>query len=129
MKKLLITAGIVGGAVAALVLYCFDPARVPIYPSCLFHQLTGLDCPGCGGLRAAHELLHGHLLAALHLNLLLVLSLPLFAWLGFRFVQGELRGRPQLTLRPVWVWVYLAAWVAFGIVRNLPVHLLASFAP
>ena len=129
MKKLLITAGFIGGAGAALVLYFFDPASVRIYPVCMFHQLTGLDCPGCGGLRAAHELLHGHVVAALHLNLLLVLSLPLFAWLGVRFLQGELRSRPQLTFRPVWVWVYLAAWVTFGIVRNLPVHLLASFAP
>jgi hypothetical protein len=121
-----------GGGIApaaALILYCFDPARVRLYPGCPFHQWTGLDCPGCGGLRAAHELLHGHLLAALHLNLLFVGSLPALAWLGFRWIRHERTGKPAVIVRPVWLWIYVAAWVTFGIVRNLPGTSFAAFAP
>ena len=33
---------------------------------CLFHQFTGLSCPGCGTQRALFALLHGHPLAAWH---------------------------------------------------------------
>ena len=119
-------AGVVG---AALVLFFFDPTRFPIYPECAFHRLTGLDCPGCGGLRAAHALLHGQLDAALHFNLFFVLSLPLLAWIGFRFLRHQIAGGPPVRIRLIWLWLYLAAYLAFGILRNLPVPLLAAFAP
>jgi len=118
----------IGLAVAAVLFFC-DPVRVPIYPVCLFHQVTGLDCPGCGSLRALHELLHGNLAAALHFNAFLVLSLPVFAWLGFGFVWRELHQQPAMKIRPVWLWVYLAAFVTFGLLRDLPVPLFAAFAP
>ncbi len=48
-------------ALAGIVLFCFDPERCGFYPICIFHQSTGLLCPGCGSLRAMHQLLHGHL--------------------------------------------------------------------
>ena len=43
-----------------LVLYCYNPSTSSFYPLCLFHSVTGLHCAGCGGLRAAHALLHGN---------------------------------------------------------------------
>ena len=46
---------------------------------CLFHRLTGLECPGCGMTRAFHALTHGHVSEALSFNLL---SLPLFVALS-----------------------------------------------
>jgi uncharacterized protein DUF2752 len=60
----------VGGAVAAAaaLLYVYDPASAPFYPSCPLRALTGLLCPLCGGLRAAHALLHGRLFEAAALN-------------------------------------------------------------
>ena len=61
-------------ALAAGVLFCFDPNRYPFYPLCFFHRATGLLCPGCGSLRALHQLLHGNLATAFHFNALLVSS-------------------------------------------------------
>ena len=104
---------------AALILFFCDPVRVPVYPHCLFHQATGLDCPGCGSLRAMHALLHGHFAAALRFNAFVVLSLPLFAWLGFDFCRRKKIQEPALQLRPVWLWLYLTAFATFGIVRDL----------
>src|SRR5690242_14513344 len=66
----------------AAVLYLFDPRFYSFYPTCLFHRTTGLLCPGCGSLRAVHELLHGHLRAAFHYNPLLVAGLPFLAVYG-----------------------------------------------
>src|ERR1035438_1340940 len=60
----------------ALVLFCFDPRQYHFYPICLFHQTTGLLCPGCGALRAMHQLLHGHLAVAFQFNPMLIVSLP-----------------------------------------------------
>jgi hypothetical protein len=35
------------------------------FPACLFHKVTGLYCPGCGGTRAFVYLIHGHPLLSL----------------------------------------------------------------
>ena len=129
MKKLLLASGLAAGCLAVGVLFFLDPARVPIYPVCQFHRFTGLDCPGCGSLRALHALLHGQVIAAIHFNLLLVLSLPLGAALGALYFWRRGKALPGLGLSLGWVWVYLAAWIIFGVLRNLPVHALAAFAP
>ena len=75
------------------VLFFFNPSQSSFYPACLFYQTTGLLCPGCGSLRALHQLLHGNLAAAFHFNALLISSLPILAWLSIR-----LAGRPLLPL-------------------------------
>jgi hypothetical protein len=49
---------------ALALLWRFEPQGQIFFPRCTFHQVTGLLCPGCGGLRATHALLHGELLAA-----------------------------------------------------------------
>jgi hypothetical protein len=129
MKKITLASCLGGGMAAVLVLFFFDPEHTPLYPGCAFHRLTGLDCPGCGSLRALHALLHGHPVLAVHDNLLLVISLPVFAWLGFRCARNWIRGVPAHSPRPVWLWLYLGAWLVFGILRNLPFQPFASFAP
>jgi hypothetical protein len=129
VKKLAIAAGALAMTGALAVLFLFDPTRVPIYPQCVFHQWTGLDCPGCGCLRATHALLHGDLNAALHFNPCLVLSLPLFAWIGFRFLLRRWKENPAPVIQTRWIWFYVGAWLLFGVLRNLPVPLFAAFVP
>jgi len=102
------------------LLYFCDPAHVPIYPVCAFHLMTGLQCPGCGSLRAMHQLLHGHAVAALRLNPVFVLSIPIVGAVGIRFLHRRTQGKPGFGLRPVWLWLFIATWLGFGVVRNLP---------
>src|SRR5438045_3746474 len=71
---------------AATVLFFFEPGAYTFYPRCLFYQTTGLLCPGCGSLRATHQLLHGHIAAALRLNALLVTAIPVGACLLVRSI-------------------------------------------
>ena len=111
---------------AGLVLFWFDPSRSPFYPTCQFHRLTGLQCPGCGSLRALHQLLHGRLAAAFHFNALLVVALPPLAWWGARLMIRLCKRQPLSDgLRPAWLWCALAATLAFGVLRNLPLSQLA----
>jgi hypothetical protein len=117
-------------ALAAAVLFVFDPSRYPIYPTCILHKLTGLLCPGCGSLRALHQLLHGHLAAALHFNALLVVSLlPLAAWGAWRARRNRRHPSGAPGLRPVWLWCALGLLLAFGVLRNLPFAQAAWLAP
>lgn len=93
-----------------------DPHRPGFgFPPCPFHALTGWYCPGCGGLRMTHDLLHGDLAAAVTDNVFALVGLPLLlTWLVVRRRRG----------RPPWpapaVVVVLLAIAAWTVVRNLP---------
>ncbi len=129
IKKISWTAGLALAGALTAVLFFFDPVRVPIYPQCVFHRMTGLECPGCGSLRGMHALLHGDFAAALRFNAFVILSLPLLAGLGFYFTVKRMRAESAASFRPVWLWLYLAAFLVFGVVRNLPGPLFAALAP
>lgn len=110
-------------ALGCLALFCFDPVRYHFYPVCLFHQTTGLLCPGCGSLRALHQLLHGHLQRAFAFNPLLIASLPPALALGLVWAIRRSRNQPMFTQpRTAWLWlvVFLLIGFAFTVWRNLP---------
>jgi hypothetical protein len=103
-------------------LFAFNPADHSFYPRCVFHQVTGWNCPGCGGLRAMHQLLRGNLAAAWELNPLAVLLVPVFGWFLLDWWLAAFRGRglPKPTLGTRTVWVLIGVLVTFGVLRNLP---------
>jgi len=119
------------GAGGAAVLFTFDPSRNGFYPLCLFHRVTGWNCPGCGGLRATHQLLHGHLGEAFRLNALVVLAVPALLALAARWLWVRGRGRriPPKPLATFWIWALLALMLGFGLTRNLPFPLCAQLSP
>lgn len=115
----------------ALFLYFNKPGETIIFPHCPFHTLTGFFCPGCGSLRAIHELLHGRIVSALDLNPLMVISIP---FLGYAFLSYSLfltRGKrlPQIIKRPVWIWLILSIIIIFWVLRNLPFRPFVILAP
>ena len=106
---------------ALAVLFWFPPLEHAFYPKCAFYEVTGLHCPGCGGFRAWHELLHGRLLRALHMNVLAVTLLPgLVIWLVFHRVF--LRASDVVGLRATRRIIIFCGFfvLAFGLLRNIP---------
>jgi hypothetical protein len=86
-----------------------------VYPLCPFKWLTGWNCPFCGGLRMAHDLLHGHLMASINDNVFLLVGIPMLAgWLLIRRRQG----RRSLPIPAVLTITAVAA--AWTVLRNLP---------
>jgi hypothetical protein len=108
-----------------------DPALGGLYPSCLFHSLTGLYCPGCGTARALHALSHGRLLAALGLNPLAVLLLPALSYAGVVWLVEQLWARrlPRPVPGPTWAWALVAVIFAFWLLRNVPAWPFSVLAP
>lgn len=53
-------AAILLGAAALLALWYGVHAATGFMPRCLFRELTGWKCPGCGSQTALMALLHGH---------------------------------------------------------------------
>jgi Protein of unknown function (DUF2752) len=110
---------VMGCAVVGIV----DPRGGPTI--CPFKLATGLDCPGCGGTRAAHDLMRGDLIGALDHNVLAVIAIPLILWGLFTWLTSALGGPKLRTFSPStrWTVVAVVVLVAFWVVRNL------SFAP
>lgn len=99
-----------------------DPNRPGHYPVCPLLRLTGILCPGCGGLRSAHAFAHGDLATALGDNAVAVLGYFLFAaFLALWLVRAARGGPPpRITLKPVYWWGVGAVVLTFAVVRNLP---------
>ena len=114
--------GLGAGLLALVLLFRLDPARHGFFPRCLLHQFTGLQCPGCGGQRSLHHLLHGELATAFRCNALFVTLLPIGVWHLVRRALRPWRGYelPALFRHHAWLWVSAVATIVFAIVRNLP---------
>ncbi|MFD7698636.1 DUF2752 domain-containing protein [Streptomyces caelestis] len=121
--RLAVPAGLLA-AVAGAFAYvgAVDPNEPGHYPACPLLRLTGLYCPGCGGLRSAHAVVHGDLPAALQANAPAVLGYAVCAVLWTVWVVRAARGGPppRIDPPPVLLWSLGALLLAFTVVRNLP---------
>jgi hypothetical protein len=112
---------LVVAAVAAAVVATVDPNESGHYPSCPFLMLTGLYCPGCGTLRAAHALLHGDLTGAVDMNALAVLAIPVVVASWSAWLRRAVTGRPRSWLAPPWFpFGVLVVLALFAVARNVP---------
>lgn len=122
LGRLAVPAGVLA-AVAGAFAYvgAVDPNEPGHYPVCPLLRLTGLYCPGCGGLRAAHAFAHGDFGTALTDNALAVVGFLAFAVVWTVWVIRAFRGRPtRIELPRVALWSLGTLAVAFTVVRNLP---------
>ena len=123
-KKELLTLGVllVLGAAACVILLAVPPgsAHAKWLPKCMFHQLTGLYCPGCGATRALSAMLHGDVKASLHNNALLF---PLLALIVFLLMK------PETSLKRPFAVTIVAVVLGFTILRNIPVAPFTYLAP
>jgi hypothetical protein len=119
-----IFAGIVLGITAigvGAIVFFFNPSTHRFYPVCLFHAMTGLNCPGCGMTRSMYALLHGNFLRALQDNALFVLVLIAMGIAGAHFIFKKLKDQPAaFKMSPKFLWLFLVIALIFATIRNLP---------
>ena len=123
--------GLLAVIAVGAILFAFDPRQHTFYPACPLHKLTGLSCPGCGSLRALHQLSHGHFVEALRLNPPLVVALPFLFWMFLRRVAREtgVRPLPPVSLPQRWGWMLLGVVLVYSLLRNLPFAPFSRLAP
>ena len=110
----------VGAVLAATAyVYAVDPSQPGRFLPCPILATTGMYCPGCGGLRSAHALMHGDVLGSLGFNPLVLTSI-IVGIVGL--VAWQLRGRPLVRVEPSG-WSFRAmilGLVVFTVLRNIP---------
>ncbi len=120
--RIAVPAGVLAAVVGAFAYVgTVDPNEPGHYPVCPLLRLTGVYCPGCGGLRSAYAFAHGDWVTALGANALAVAGYLAFAVLWTVWVVRAARGRPmRIDLGPVQLWSLGALLLVFTVVRNLP---------
>jgi len=115
-------------AAATVALHLRDPHVSHSWGVCPLYALTGIYCPGCGGLRGVNDLTNGHVAQAASSNLLLVLALPFTVVLLARWSYGAWTGREvrAIPLLPKALTTALILFaLLFTVLRNLPGSWLA----
>jgi hypothetical protein len=125
-------ATIVGILAAVGYVRTVDPNVPGHYPGCPTQTLLGIDCAGCGGLRATHEFAHGNIGAALDHNILVVLAVPLVvvvlavwwrrAWRGVVSDPAQYSAR-RARLERIIPLAVVAVLLGFSVIRNLVPYL------
>lgn len=129
-QRVLYGAALVPVALACSALYLFDPAAGG-YPLCPFYAMTGMYCPGCGSLRALHQLFRGDPRAAVSYNVLTIVFLPVAVYVVVSTMLLALRGRglPRMFVPAGGIWAIGALAMAFWVVRNVPAEPFTWLSP
>ncbi|MFC1924180.1 DUF2752 domain-containing protein [Chloroflexota bacterium] len=122
-KILLLRIAILAGIF--IVSAIWDPHGLHL---CLFHGLTGLECPGCGMTRAFCAISHGQPAEAIQLNMFSVALYMVFMGILFRdllyLFTGRRLGIPgSLKLEGAAGYAVLFIVVSYGVMRNTPLSL------
>jgi hypothetical protein len=119
-------------AVLALSITAFyffwNPAENSLLPSCPFKNITGFYCPGCGGQRAFHALLHGDFIEAFHDNLLIFIVIPITFYKIILEMNGS-ASNDVFILKDGEIWIFLSLLFFFTILRNVPLYPLNQLIP
>ncbi|MBN1444997.1 MAG: DUF2752 domain-containing protein [Candidatus Omnitrophica bacterium] len=68
-----------------VLLFAMPVSTIEGFPSiCLYKNIFGKDCPGCGMTRAVLSLLHLHFAEAFAFNRMIVIVFPLIVFLFFK---------------------------------------------
>jgi hypothetical protein len=116
-----VAVAIVAGAhlCVAAFFHHVSPYSSQIFPDCIWRQITGWNCPGCGGTRALYSLFSGDVIASVRMNPLVVASYSAAVLIGAQAIASAIGKR---TVRwPHWLAMSLivSAAVYSGIIRNL----------
>ncbi len=117
-KRILASILIISVGIPSIFLYEVIPLKIP----CLFEEITGYYCPGCGITRMIFALLHGDIKQAFAYNSLVMILLPLFLFIGVHHYYCWLKNKDDIWLKkiPNWFWyILIIIAILFGILRNI----------
>ena len=116
--KVLVTAGLLFLPIAGgWTLYRFG-SPLP----CMVYRLTGLKCAGCGTGRALTAAVHGDLVGAFFFNPILVVLIPLLAYLILKMYLKFMTGKELLPFFGNGINAYIviiSGMMLYMILRNL----------
>ncbi len=102
--------------------YYFINKYTGFYIPCLFHEITGLKCPGCGITHLVFDLLNFRIIEAFYDNPLVFIYLPFIIMYYFYMIYLYIYDKKDKIISkiPNYVWgLLITITILFGILRNL----------
>ena len=122
--------GLIAAACVFGMLTFKHPSDYGVIPSCPFHTGTGFLCPGCGSMRATHYFVTGHLLTSLRYNPLVLIMLPLLAYVSLKwYCEIFLRRELPFPYQTAVYWFVAVVFIVFFIARNIPLDCFDILRP
>ena len=120
MKKILSIISIGFFFVVIRYFYVNNPAKNDTpFAVCMTKRIANIDCPGCGGQRAFHQLLHGNFIEAGQLNIFIYFFAPLLAYIFFSFALKPFNiNFPDINLSLKGLLIILLLFIVFTLFRN-----------
>ena len=103
-------------------MYLLGMEMTGLMPRCLFRDLTGWSCPGCGSQRALHALLDGEPLKAWSYNYIIPFTIAYVAICGIHWILPDSTHIERIYRRlttPMALYTLLVAEIAWTVARNL----------
>lgn len=125
-----VSSGTIILVLAGFFIVFLNPVLQIFRPRCLFRELTGYYCAGCGMSTGVHLLLRGELSAAIGRNILLVTALPsALLYLLFRGIAlSKSDSIIQISDR-LMITCFILLILVFTICRNIPIPVFDIFRP
>ena len=87
---------------------------------CVFYEITGLKCPGCGISRMSISLISLDINSAFHQNPFLLITGPfIIIYLAVSEVKYVISGNRRMGKWEIFIWIELILALAYGILRNI----------
>ena len=123
-RRIALPAAVVGTlATATVALHLRDPHVQGTWGICPTKAVLGIECPGCGGLRAVNDLTNLQLVDAISSNLAFVAAIPVLAYVFARWSMGRWRGQawdPSERAMNLSGLTLVVVLTVFTVLRNVP---------
>lgn len=118
--------------IGAAIMYIKGKTILNYVPPCMFHKITGLYCPGCGGTRAVFSFFRGEIVRSFKFHPLVPYTFILGGWFMLSQTVERLskhRIKIGMSFRIIYIWIALVIITVNWIVKNMfilicGVHLL-----
>lgn len=104
------------------ILFIFVYENLPFKIPCVFEEITGFYCPGCGVTRMVFALLHGDIRQAIAYNSFVMVLMPFIIVFALNRYYCWLKNKKDYWMKriPDWIWYLLIIFaILFGILRNM----------
>ena len=92
------------------------------YIPCIFHEITGLDCPGCGITRCLFDLVNLRIKDAFLVNPLVFIYLPFiivyFLYKSYLYIYNK-KDKILVKIPNYVMYIILVITIIYGVLRNI----------